>query len=52
MYDPYKMDRIRFEQDKRSRTVADPRPTRARAVASRRIAHAELQWLRAEPATD
>jgi hypothetical protein len=52
MYDPYTLDRIHAEQSKRSRTVADPRPTRARAAASRRIARAELAWLRTAPATD
>ena len=52
MYDPYTMDRIRFQQNKRQRRVADPRPTRAQAETSARIARAELAWLNAAPATD
>jgi hypothetical protein len=52
MYDPYTMDRIRFEQSKRERRVGAPRPSRTRALASRRITWAELAGRRAEPSTD
>ena len=52
MYDPYTMDRFRFEQTRRQRKAADPRPTRARAVVSREQARAELRWRGVSPATD
>jgi hypothetical protein len=52
MYDPYTMDRFRFEQSKRERRVADPRPSRTRAVVSRQLARAEQAWRRSEPCTD
>jgi hypothetical protein len=52
MYDPYTMDRIRFEQTKRERRVGAPLPSRTRTLASRRIAWAELAGRRTEPCTD
>ena len=53
MYDPYAMDRFRFEQSKLQEMVGDPRPTRAQAKTSRRIAEAEARLRRApEPCTD
>lgn len=52
MYDPYTMDRFRFQQEKREQRVADPRPSRARALASRSLARAEQRFRSAQPATD
>ncbi len=43
MYDPYAIDRFRFDQAHRERRVAALRPRRREARASRRLAVAEVR---------
>ena len=46
MYDPFTVDRMRFEQDERQRRQAEPRMRRLRARAAGRLALTAMQGRR------
>jgi len=53
MYDPFALDRIRFEQQERQRRVLAPRPERGRSAGRRLTLADALRWRRvAQPCTD